>query len=111
MGRRPKRGFPGQAAAVEGSQGSDQWTDGCFSHLCSEEQQLAFLRQMRAALRAGESSATGIVLVYNQSIPSRKTAAASKVFEIPWEGRSEDDPGVLYRKCRNEVTWEGFMKA
>ena len=59
---------------------------------------------MRAALWAGESSATRIILVYNQSIPARKTAAASKVFEFPWEGRSENDSGVLYRKCRNEVT-------
>lgn len=46
---------------------------------------------MRAALQAGESSATGIILVYNQSISSRKTAAASKVFEITWEGSVKRD--------------------
>ena len=103
-------GFPEKLPQLKGARDLVMWTGGDLSHLCSEEQQLAFLRQMRAALGAGESSATGNILVYNQSIPSRKTAAASKVFEVPWEGRSEDDPGVLYRKCRNEVTWERSVK-
>ena len=85
------------------------WTGGGFSHLCSEEQQMAFLRQMHAALRDG-GAATGIVLVYNQSIPSRTTKAASEVFEISWEGRSEEDPSVMFRKSRNEVAWEGSVR-
>lgn len=85
------------------------WTGGGFSHLCSAEHQLAFLRQMSAALRDG-GSATGIVLVYNQSIPSRMTAASSELFEIPWEGRSEEDSAILYRKSRNEVLWEGPVR-
>ena len=87
------------------------WTGGGFSHLCSEEQQLAFLKQMRAALRdGGSAAATGIILVYDQSIPSRKNAAASRVFEVPREGRSEEDPGVGFRKSGNEVSWEGPVK-
>ena len=102
--------FTEKLPQLKGASDLVMWTGGGFSHLCSEEQQLAFLRQMRAALRAGQASATGIILVYDQSIPSRKTAGASQVFEVPWEGRSEDDPSLLYRKSRNEVTWEGPVR-
>ena len=107
--------FTDRVPGLKGACDLVMWTGGGFSHLCSEEQQLAFLRQMRAALRvpreeSSSATATGIILVYNQSIPSRRTTAASQVFEVPWEGRSEDDPGVLYRKSRNEVTWEGPVR-
>ncbi|MCJ1453151.1 hypothetical protein MMC28_003496 [Mycoblastus sanguinarius] len=87
------------------------WTGGGFSHLCSEGQQRSFLRQMFGALRGGGGGAArGIVLVYDQSIPSRMSEAASEVFEIPWEGRSEEDPRVVYRKSGNEVSWEGPVR-
>lgn len=86
------------------------WLGGGFSHLCSEELRLAFLRQMCAALRDRDSSATGIILMYNQSIPSRRTPASNQIFEVPWEGRSEDDPSILYRKSRNKVSWEGPVR-
>lgn len=85
------------------------WTGGGFSHLCSRQQQLAFLRQMCTALRDGSSS-TGIILVYNQSLPSRTSPTASKVFEVPWEGRSEEDSSILYRKSQNQVSWEGSIR-
>ena len=90
---------------LKGASDLVKWTGGGFGHWCSEEQQTAFLRQMRAALRDSDS-ATGIVLVYNQSIPLRMTGAASEVFKIPWEGRSEEDPSILYRKSKYEVDWE-----
>lgn len=86
------------------------WTGGGFSHMCSEAQQLAFLQQVAAALRTGSLAATGLVLVYNQSIPSRMTAGASEIFEIPWQGRSEEDPRVVYRKSANEVLWKGPVR-
>ena len=86
------------------------FTGGGFSHMCSEEQQLAFLRQLRAALRDGDSAATGIILMYNQSIPLRKTAWGDRMLEIPWEGRGEVDASIGYWKIRNEVSWEGPVR-
>ena len=88
------------------------WTGGGFSHLCSTDQQLAFFRQMHLALRDDSKSATatGIVSVLNQSIPSRITPAASEIYEVPWEGRRADDPSILYRKSANSVSWEGPVR-
>ena len=86
------------------------WTGGGFSHMLSESQQLAFLQQVAAALRTGSPTATGLVLVYNQSIPSRITPGASEIFEIPWEGRSEDDRSITYSKSANEVLWKGPLR-
>lgn len=86
------------------------WSGGGFSHLISEENQLLFLQQVAIALRANSSTAIGLILVLDESIPRRNSATASEVFELPWEGRSEDNPDVTFHKSANEVEWEGPVR-
>lgn len=87
------------------------WTGGGFSHLVTEESQLLLLRQMALALRSHSSTAVGMIIVLDQSIPSRATdPAASEVFEVPWEGQSADNPNVTYHKSVNEVVWKGPVR-
>lgn len=60
------------------------FSGGGFSHIDTEENQLLFLRQVAAALRTHSRTAVGIILVVDESIPSRAIdPAASEMFEVP----------------------------
>lgn len=95
---------------LEGSSDVVMWTGGGFSHVLTEGDQLLFLRQMAAALRSHSSNAVGIIVVLDQSIPSRVTPAASEVFEVPWSGQSAEKPELTYHKSVNEVLWKGPVR-
>lgn len=94
---------------LEGSSDLVAWTGGGFSHVDTEENQLLFLNQMAVALRS--QSSIGMILVLDQSIPSRATdPATSEVFEVPWEGPSIEKPDWTYHKSVNDVFWKGPLR-
>lgn len=87
------------------------FSGGGFSHIDTEENQLLFLRQVAAALRTHSRTAVGIILVVDESIPSRAIdPAASEMFEVPWEGQSIENPDLTYHKSANEVFWKGPVR-
>lgn len=102
--------FTSALPQLKGSADLVMWTGGGFSHITSEENQLLFLQQVAIALRAKSPTAIGLILVLDQSIPSRADPAASEVFEVAWDGPSEDDPDVTYHKSINEVIWKGPVR-
>lgn len=94
------------------------WTGGGFSHILSEEGQFAFLQQVEMALRPRSSTATCILSVLNQSIPSKNpflrgdfsVPDAGKIFERPFVAQSNEQSGLTYRKFPNEVMWDGKFR-
>lgn len=94
---------------LEGSSDLVAWTGGGFSHVDTEQNQLLFLNQMAVALRS--QSSIGMILVLDQSIPSRASdPATSEVFEVPWEGQSIEKPDLTYHKSVNDVFWKGPLR-
>ena len=102
--------FTSALPQLKGSVDFVMWSGGGFSHLTSEESQLLLLQQFAIVLRAKSPTAIGLIPVLDQSIPSRVKPADSEVFEVPWEGPSEENPDVTYHKSANEVFWKGPVR-
>ena len=94
---------------LEGAGDLVLWAGGGFSHLTSEAVQSAFLKQLAKTLCNQDS--LGLILVLNQSIPSRADPAASEIFEVSYNDlKSIDDPSITYDKSVNDVVWKGAVR-